>query len=267
MKIKRENYKTIDLFSLCKEKGLNDRDSQYFIEKTRNFNKKEIIKKINRLKREPLQYVLETSNFYGYDFFVNKNVLIPRFETEELVYETLKIIKKRFNNKKIKVLDLCTGSGCIGITLKKENNNLELTLSDLCKKAIEVSKINAKNTDVNIVKGNLLNPFLNKEKFSVIVCNPPYISYKDSIEKAVKKNEPHKALYAKKKGLYFYEEIMKNISNILEDDYLIAFEIGMNQKKEVIKIVNRYLRDHKIITKKDMQGRDRMVFIQNLTKN
>ena len=265
MKIKEENYKKVDLFSLCKEKGLNDIDSSYSIEKTKHLSIKQIIKLIKRLEKEPIQYILNTSNFYGYDFFANKNVLIPRFETEELVNETLKLIDKKFNNKSIKVLDLCTGSGCIGITLKKENPKLDITLSDISKKALKIAKINSKELDIRIIQGDLLKPFIKKEKFSVIISNPPYISFDEEIDIKVKQNEPKRALYSKQKGLYYYEKILKKIDCVLEDDYIVAFEIGMNQKDDITKIIDEYIINKEVICKKDLQGRDRMIFIQNLT--
>jgi len=110
-------------------------------EKVDEENKNRFYDAIDRLDNgEPLQYILSNANFYGYDYYVNKNVLIPRFETEELVYHTLEYLKKIKPNAK--VLDLCTGSGCIGLTLKQELNTLDITMSDISKEALEVTKIN-----------------------------------------------------------------------------------------------------------------------------
>jgi len=268
MKIKKENYKKIDLFSCIKTLNISDKDSKYFIDSLElndSLDKKtykKVKKKIDRLKREPIQYVLGYINFYGYTYKVNKHTLIPRFETEELVENTLKLIKEHLNEK-IKILDIGTGSGCIGITLKKELPKANVTISDISKKALKVAKENSKDINIRIVRGNLLNPFLNKDRFNVIISNPPYISYSEKIDDLVYHNEPHIALYARKNGLYYYEKILKDIKQILEKDFIIAFETGMTQKKGVIKLINKYLSNVDIICKKDLQKRDRMIFIKS----
>ncbi len=274
MKIKKENYKTIDLFSYIKNINISDKDSKYFIaslnlpDSFNNKTYKKAIKQIDRLKNEPIQYVLGKTNFYGYEYIVNKSTLIPRFETEELVENTIKIINKHFNNNNnINILDIGTGSGCIGITLKKKLPNASVNISDISKKALKVAKINARGLDINIIQGNLLKPFIKKqERYNIVISNPPYISYKEEIEKLVKNNEPDIALYAKNKGLFYYEKILKDVKKILKDDFLIAFEIGASQKEEIINIINKYFDNIEIITKKDLQNRDRMIFVKNLTK-
>ena len=138
-----------------------------------------------------------------------------------------------------------------------------MTISDISKKALKVAKENSKDINIRIVRGNLLNPFLNKDRFNVIISNPPYISYSEKIDDLVYHNEPHIALYARKNGLYYYEKILKDIKQILEKDFIIAFEIGMTQKKGVIKLINKYLSNVDIICKKDLQKRDRMIFIKS----
>ena len=210
----------------------------------------------------PIQYALKETNFYGYNFYVDKRVLIPRFETEELVYNTNLFINKYFKEEKnIRVLDLCSGSGCIGLTLKKINPNLDVTLSDISKEAIEVSKINKEklNVDVNIIESDLFSNI--NSKFDVIISNPPYVSFDDEVDELVLKNEPKLALYANNNGLEFYEKILSSCENNLNNKYLIAFEIGSSQKKDVLELINKYLEDVKIITKQDMSNRDRMIFI------
>lgn len=208
----------------------------------------------------PIQYALKNVNFYGYDFYVDKRVLIPRFETEELVYNTSLYIKKYFQDK-IEVLDLCTGSGCIGLTLKNINPNLNITLSDISKEALEVANINKNklNLDVSIKQSDLFNNIF--QRFDVIVCNPPYISKNDEVDEIVLKNEPLLALYADNNGLEFYEKILSTCENYLNNKYLIAFEIGFNQKNSIIDLINKYLNNVKIITKQDVYKRDRMIFI------
>ncbi|MBQ9024738.1 MAG: peptide chain release factor N(5)-glutamine methyltransferase [Bacilli bacterium] len=210
----------------------------------------------------PTQYIVGNVSFYGYIIKVNKNVLIPRFETEELVENTLKYINKYFKGNPT-VLDIGTGSGCISIALKKENNNLDITATDISKKALKVAKNNAKlnNVDIRFINTNLYEGVNNK--FDIIISNPPYISYDEKIMDIVYNNEPHLALFADNKGLYFYEEILKNIHKIINEKYLIAFEIGEKQANDIKNIINKYLPNSNIIVKKDMQNRDRMIFIHN----
>ena len=158
----------------------------------------------------PVQYIIGNVNFYGYEFTVNKNVLIPRFETEELVNRTIKYIKEYIKNPKI--VDLGTGSGCIAITLSKElNTNVDAV--DISASALEVAQQNKKNNNAQVTfyQGNMLEPL--KNKYNVIISNPPYISKNEEIEEIVKNNEPKIALYAENEGLYYYKQILKNAKN------------------------------------------------------
>lgn len=210
---------------------------------------------------EPVQYIVGNVDFMGNIINVNSSVLIPRFETEELVSETIKRIKSTFTNK-IDILDLCTGSGCIAISLAKEtNSNIDAT--DISKDALEVAKNNSKlnNTSINFINTDLYTG-INK-KYDVIISNPPYISKDEQIMDIVYKNEPSIALFADNNGLEFYERILKDIKSILKDKYIIAFEIGMTQFDRIKSLKDTYLPEASIECKKDMQGRDRMVFIYN----
>lgn len=219
------------------------------------------IKRLNN--GEPVQYIVGNVDFYGYKINVNKNVLIPRFETEELIFKTINLIKKNLNEN-IKVLDIGTGSGCISIALKKEIPGLDITAVDISEDALVVAKNNAleNNCEINFIKSDLFNNI--DDKYDLIISNPPYISYDEQIMDIVKKNEPHLALYAKNNGLYFYEEIIKNSSNYLNDKNIIAFEIGYLQANEIKKMAHKYYPNSNIIIEKDMQGKDRFVFIINL---
>ena len=246
-------------------------DNYLFIPNIEKINNNEITKEkekkfkkaTKRLKKEPIQYIVGSVNFYGYTFIVNKNTLIPRFETEELVNETIKRIKKLFKNS-ISILDIGTGSGCIGITLKKELPNSKITITDISKKTLKVAKqnINHLNVDIEVKQTNILKNI--DKKYDCIISNPPYISKKEPIMNLVKRNEPKKALYAKQNGIYFYEEILKNAKKNLNKNFLIAFEIGNNQKKDIENIANKYFKNIKIETKKDLNNRDRMLFITNI---
>ncbi len=209
----------------------------------------------------PIQYLIGYVNFYGYKINVNKNVLIPRYETEYLVEKTIGYANKIFN-KKINVLDLGTGSGCIAIALSK-NINSDVIGIDISDKALEVARLNAYKNNINIkfIKNDMLNNI--KDKYDLIISNPPYISKDEVIMEMVDKYEPHEALYAPNNGLYYYESILKNISNNLNNKFLIAFEIGYTQAKDIKDIINKYLNNVNIIVEKDLSGKDRYIFITN----
>ena len=218
---------------------------------------------IERLKNgEPVQYIIGNVDFFDLNFNVNKNVLIPRFETEELVDRLIKYINNYFKED-INILDIGTGSGCIAITLKSKLKKSDVTASDISDKALKVAEENAKknNADVNFIKSDV---FENIEgNYDVIVSNPPYIAYDEEIMEIVKNNEPHNALYADNNGLYFYEEILKNASKYLNQRNIIAFEIGEKQGEEIKQIALKYFPNSKVSVEKDLQNRDRFVFVFN----
>jgi len=217
---------------------------------------------IKRLENgEPVQYIVGNVDFYGINFKVNKNVLIPRFETEELVEKTINYIKQ-YLNKKVDIIDLGTGSGCIAITLKKEIE-CNMDALDISSSALEVAKENAKLNDVeiNFINDDMLNP-LNK-KYDVIISNPPYISYDEEIMDIVKNNEPKLALYAKNNGLYYYEELIKNADKYLKEKSILAFEIGYMQGDYLKEYSKKYYKNSIIKIEKDLSGKDRFLFIIN----
>ena len=208
------------------------------------------------------QYAVGNVNFAGYIINVDKRVLIPRFETELLVEKTKMYIKNKFK-KKIKILEIGTGSGCIAIYLKKETN-CNIVASDISSDALKVAKGNAVMNDVKIKFVNS-DIFSNVDgKFDIIISNPPYISYDESIEDIVKNNEPHIALYASCDGLFYYESILKDCGKYLNSNYLIAFEIGYKQGYRIKELAYKYLsKDIVVNIEKDYSNRDRFVFIYN----
>lgn len=214
--------------------------------------------------KKPIQYVIGNVNFYGNIFEVNKNVLIPRFETEELVENTLYYINNYFNPCDLSIIDLGTGSGCIGITLKKKLPKSDVTLVDISKSALEVATKNAKNleVDVTILENNMLDGLDNK--YNIIISNPPYIKTDEEIQDIVKDNEPHLALYGGIDGLDYYKQILESAKKKVKDYYLIAFEIGDTLKNDVTNLARLNFPKANIVAKKDLQGRDRMIFISNL---
>lgn len=208
---------------------------------------------------EPVQYIVGNVDFYGYPFVVNSSVLIPRFETEELVEKVIKRCKKKFADQ-IDIVDIGTGSGCIAITLKKELCS-NITAVDISKEALEVALKNAKNNHVEIefLEGNLLESLI--KKYDVLISNPPYIDREEEIMEIVKQNEPEIALYAEHNGLYCYEEILKNASKTMRDKCLLAFEIGATQGEYLKEYAKRYFPEATIVVEKDLQGRNRFLFI------
>ncbi len=222
-------------------------------------NLEEAIKRLNN--GEPLQYIVGDTEFYGSIFKVNKNVLIPRPETEELVEKALNLIPKVFNEKNLNILDIGTGSGCIPITLKKHLPDAELNAVDISRAALEVAKENAKlnNTNVNFIESNIFSNV--NDTFDIIISNPPYIREDEPIMDIVKNNEPHLALYAKDNGLYFYETITREACNFLNNKFIIAYEIGEEQGESVVSIAKKYFPDAKIILEQDLRHFDRFVFI------
>ncbi len=209
---------------------------------------------------KPLQYVLGYVNFYGNKFYIDERCLIPRFETEELVENTINYINKYFDYP-IDIIDLGTGSGIIGLTLEKKVSTNSVDLVDISKDALEVTKINRDNLNSksNIIESDFFSN-INK-KYDVIISNPPYIKDNEEIEEIVKNNEPHIALYAGTDGLDCYKKILDNISNHMKDKCLIAFEIGYLQANDIINLINIYLRNVRIEIKKDLSNKDRMIFI------
>lgn len=218
------------------------------------------IKKIEN--NYPIQYIIGYVDFYGNKINVNKNTLIPRYETEYLIEKTLKYIKK-YNFEEPKILDLCTGSGAIGLTIKKGLPNSEVTLSDISAKALRVAKKNMKelNLKVNIIKSDLFNNI--KGKFDIIISNPPYVMTSEKLPKEVT-YEPELALYSGEKGINHIERIFKEINNHLSEKYIIALEINEKSEKDLTRLVKEYF-NNKInySFEKDLAGKIRYLFIIN----
>ena len=213
---------------------------------------------IKRLEKgEPVQYIVGNVDFYGLNFKVDKRVLIPRFETEELIEKTLQLI----NNDAIDILDIGTGSGCIAITLKSKLSKSLVDACDISLEALEVAKLNAQlnNVDINFIYSDIFSNIT--KRYDVIISNPPYIAYDEEIDEVVKNNEPSLALYADNDGIYYYEEIFKNAKNYLKDKFIMAFEIGYMQGNKLKEEALKFFPNCIIKVEKDMQGKDRFLFI------
>lgn len=221
------------------------------------FSKKEILKKL--AKHYPVQYLIGNVNFYGYTFIVNKNVLIPRFETEYLVEKFLSL-SKAFNLKDNKILDIGAGSGCIGITLKKELSEADVTLLDISKKALNVAKQNAvlNNVQVNFIKKDILK-IKELNEYDILISNPPYIS-KDEMVGVETKYEPQNALFAPNNGMLYFEHILR-IASL--NTKIIAFEISSTKGVEMLNLATKYFPDAHIYLEQDLSKRDRYLIIVN----
>lgn len=207
----------------------------------------------------PLSHLVGFDYFYDRKFKVTRDVLSPRMETEELIYKVLEYIKKSKKDS-FKILDLCTGSGIIAITLKKEivEKYTEIVASDISEKALSIAIENANNNNANItfIKSDLFDNI--SGKFDLIISNPPYISYKDkiTIKDNVLKYDPHLALFAEEDGIYFYRKIIENAVHYLSKDGVIFFEIGYDQKEKIFELG----KNNNFITTvyKDINDRDRI---------
>ena len=210
----------------------------------------------------PLSHLVGFEYFYDRKYKVTKDVLSPRMETEELIYKVIEYVKVS-NKNNLKILDLCTGSGVIAITLKKELEQIsvDVVASDISAEAIEVAKENAQthNADIRFIQSDIFNNI--DDKFDVIVSNPPYIDRKDEVtmQNNVLNYDPHLALFAEEEGMYFYRKIIEQANDYLNKNGVIFFEIGHDQKEKIIKLAN--MNEYSAEVYKDINGRDRMAFL------
>lgn len=208
----------------------------------------------------PIQHITHMQEFMRMNFYVNEDVLIPRQDTEVLVEEVISITKK-INAKKI--LDLCTGSGAIAISLAKYIENSEITAVDISKKALNIAKKNAINNEVEnqitFIESNLFEK-LRKEKYDIIVSNPPYIKRDliNTLDKEVQ-NEPKIALDGGYDGLDFYRKIISKSDEYLKFKGYLCLEIGYDQKIDVIELIENEEKYIDTYCKKDLYGNDRVI--------
>jgi len=229
-----------------------------------NYN--ELIKR--RSKREPVQYILGNQEFWSLDFFVNKNVLIPRPETEGLIEKVIARAKdKNINNEPLKILDIGTGCGNIAVSIAKELKSASIIATDISANALKVARINAERNGVAgriiFVQGNLFTPFAKDLKFDFIVSNPPYIpsGQIDRLSPEVSKWEPRIALDGGEDGLCFYRKIIGEAFNCLCDDGFIMLEIGGDQAEGIKEIVRTHKEYSEVKINRDYSGKDRVAEI------
>ena len=216
---------------------------------------------------KPIQYITKVQEFMNLKFYVDENVLIPQPDTEILVEETINRINEIKEEKIIKVLDVCTGSGAIAVSIKKYanemNKNVEMYATDISETAIKIAKKNAKKNDVkvNFILSDMFKNIKEKE-FDIIVSNPPYIETKiiPTLPKEVQ-NEPHIALDGGEDGLKFYEIIAQNANKFIKEKGQILLEIGYNQKESVMKVFEDTKKYYCISCIKDLSNNDRVIKI------
>lgn len=217
------------------------------------------------LNDEPLGHVLGYSWFYGYKMIVNGDVLIPRYETEELCGHILSRIDEYFGDKKeLDVADVGTGSGAIAIALCKEEPKIKMSATDISEEALETAKQNALNNEAKITfyAGDMLKSLIDKGiKLDILVSNPPYIPSHEEMEHAVVDYEPHVALFGGEDGLKFYREIFRDCKQVLKDKAFMAFEMGYDQRERMTNLVQEMLPEARFEILKDMNGKDRMLFV------
>ena len=216
---------------------------------------------------EPLQYILGYAYFVNSNYKVNSDVLIPRQETEQLAVAAMtKIIKLFGKDPKIKIVDIGTGSGILGIYLKEYFAKSYVICTDISAKALEIARSNAESHHVQIDyrQGDILEPIMKENNISVIVSNPPYIRSKNTVDPQTLKYEPHLALFATP-ATKFYEEILTSIDKQLMNDnkFLIAFEIGEDMEEELTELLEKKYSGLLYQFEKDIYGKTRFLYIIN----
>ncbi|HIV75314.1 MAG TPA: peptide chain release factor N(5)-glutamine methyltransferase [Candidatus Pseudogracilibacillus intestinigallinarum] len=211
----------------------------------------------------PVQHLVGYEYFYGRRFTVNEHVLIPRFETEELVYHLIQLIESKYKDETVTIVDIGTGSGVIATTLALELSNAVVYATDISEAALQVATQNATNLGANVTfrQGSFLEPVVEANiNPQIIVSNPPYIDKAEieELEDTVKNYDPHVALFAPNKGLYAYESIMEQSKKIPSIE-CICMEIGYEQAKAITNIVEKTYPTAQTETIVDINGKDRII--------
>ncbi len=220
-----------------------------------------------RKNHKPLQYILGEAEFFSLPFYVDENVMIPRPETEILVEKVLKYVNKFFENRRVTIYDIGTGSGCIAVSLAYNISDCKIYASDIADNILNVAARNAEKNNVEskiiFLKGSYFQPFIenNIEKADIIVSNPPYVSQKDweMLPEEVKSFEPKVALDGGSDGLQHTRKIVQHAKDCLNRNGFIFLEIGVNQKQNVIELFKSSGGYNILDVLKDYNGIDRVI--------
>lgn len=243
------------IFKITKSQMIANNDMEFSKDQTDNY--------INSIKKIstgiPIQYITNNQEFMNLNFYVDENVLIPQPDTETLVEEVI----NEYKEKKCEILDLCTGSGAIAISLAKYINESNIVASDISMKALQIAKLNAEKNlvrkKIEFIESDMFNKIY-KDDFDIIVSNPPYIKTKviEELDKQVK-NEPYIALDGGADGLKFYKIIIENAYKYIKNEGKVFLEIGYDQKNELINLFKENNHYENIYSKKDLGGNDRII--------
>lgn len=243
------------IFKITRAQMIANNDMEFSKDQTDNY--------INSIKKIstgiPIQYITNNQEFMNLNFYVDENVLIPQPDTETLVEEVI----NEYKEKKCEILDLCTGSGAIAISLAKYINESNIVASDISMKALQIAKLNAEKNlvrkKIEFIESDMFNKIY-KDNFDIIVSNPPYIKTKviEELDKQVK-NEPYIALDGGADGLKFYKIIIENAYKYIKNEGKVFLEIGYDQKNELINLFKENNHYENIYSKKDLGGNDRII--------
>ena len=243
------------IFKITRAQMIANNDMEFSKDQTDNY--------INSIKKIstgiPIQYITNNQEFMNLNFYVDENVLIPQPDTETLVEEVI----NEYKEKKCEILDLCTGSGAIAISLAKYINESNIVASDISMKALQIAKLNAEKNlvrkKIEFIESDIFDKVY-KDDFDIIVSNPPYIKTKviEELDKQVK-NEPYIALDGGADGLKFYKIIIENAYKYIKNEGKVFLEIGYDQKNELINLFKENNHYENIYSKKDLGGNDRII--------
>ena len=243
------------IFKITRAQIIANNDMEFSKDQTDNY--------INSIKKIstgiPIQYITNNQEFMNLNFYVDENVLIPQPDTETLVEEVI----NEYKEKKCEILDLCTGSGAIAISLAKYINESNIVASDISMKALQIAKLNAEKNlvrkKIEFIESDMFDKVY-KDDFDIIVSNPPYIKTKviEELDKQVK-NEPYIALDGGADGLKFYKIIIENAYKYIKNEGKVFLEIGYDQKNELINLFKENNHYENIYSKKDLGGNDRII--------
>ena len=243
------------IFKITRAQMIANNDMEFSKDQTDNY--------INSIKKIstgiPIQYITNNQEFMNLNFYVDENVLIPQPDTETLVEEVI----NEYKEKKCEILDLCTGSGAIAISLAKYINESNIVASDISMKALQIAKLNAEKNlvrkKIEFIESDMFDKIY-KEDFDIIVSNPPYIKTKviEKLDRQVK-NEPYIALDGGADGLKFYKIIIENAYKYIKNEGKVFLEIGYDQKNELINLFKENNHYENIYSKKALGGNDRII--------